>query len=124
MDHTPFPDRIDIKPDQQLVSQQIILKILKFLYFRVHVLLSEQVHQSTSYQPLSHSYHIASVVILFDGSSLDWRVMAYFCCRNCRLCCCRNCRLFVVVCKIGRCFGGWINGFLRKLLIHMAEFCK
>ena len=31
----------------------------------------------TSYQPLSHSYHIASVFILFDGSSFDWRVMAY-----------------------------------------------
>ena len=46
MDHTPCPDRIDIKPDWQLVSQQIILKIWKFLYFRVHVLLSEQVHQS------------------------------------------------------------------------------
>ena len=46
MDHTPCPDRIDIKPDWQLVSQQIILKIWKFLYFCVHVLLSEQVHQS------------------------------------------------------------------------------
>ena len=31
---------------------------------------------------------------------------------------------YLLLCKIGRCFGGWINGFLRIPLIHMAEFCK
>ena len=121
---------IDIIPHLLLVSQQNYFKITEIpIILRSCTIKWEGAPNpsrktSTLYQPLLYSYHIAAVVISYvrvrlagHGFCVVAELSALMLPKLSAICCCCCVQNWPLLWRLDQ-------RLLRKLLIHMAEFCK